>query len=249
VALEIDPGKTALVLIDLQAGILANTLAPYDSETVVANGLTLARAVKAAGGVVVAVNVSFGPDRVNGPQGLTDVAPPTGAVQADYAEIVPELMVLKDILITKRQWGALHGTELDTLLRRRGIDTIIVGGVATNFGVETTVREGWSHGYSVIVAEDASTTFSAAMQDFPMTLVFPRIARCGRWLRSSRRWEDDLAVVQGLRRPGDGHHLRKSLNAGRVGVLGRVRPATMDEQGLWDIVVGRVRRHPFLHRR
>jgi nicotinamidase-related amidase len=51
VALEIDPGKTALVLIDLQAGILANTLAPYDSETVVANGLTLARAVKAAGGV------------------------------------------------------------------------------------------------------------------------------------------------------------------------------------------------------
>jgi nicotinamidase-related amidase len=80
-------------------------------------------------------------------------------------------------VITKRQWGALHGTELDTLLRRRGIDTIIVGGVATNFGVETTVREGWSHGYSIIVAEDASTTFSAAMQDFPMTLVFPRIAR------------------------------------------------------------------------
>jgi len=177
VTLEIDPGKTALVLIDLQAGILANTLAPYDSETVVENGLTLARAVNAAGGTVVAVNVSFGPGRINGPQGLIDNPVSTDPVPANYTEIVPGLLALADITITKRQWGALHGTELDTLLRRRGIDTIIVGGVATNFGVETTVREGWSHGYSVIVAEDASTTFSAAMQDFPMKLVFPRIAR------------------------------------------------------------------------
>jgi nicotinamidase-related amidase len=177
VALEIDPGKTALVLIDLQAGILANTLAPYDSETVVVNGLTLARAVKAAGGTVVAVNVSFGPGRINGPQGLIDNPASTDPVPANYTEIVPELLALADIVVTKRQWGALHGTELDTLLRRRGVDTIIVGGIATNFGVESTVREGWSHGYSMIVVEDASTTFSQVMQDFPMKLVFPRIAR------------------------------------------------------------------------
>ena len=177
VTLEIDPGKTALVLIDLQAGILANTLAPYDSETVVASGLTLARAVKAAGGYVVAVNVDFGPGRIHGPQGLIDNPMPGGATPPDYADIRPELLELADIVVTKRQWGALHGTELDTLLRRRGIDTVIVGGVATNFGVETTVREGWSHGYSMIVAEDASTTFSAEMQDFPMKYVFPRIAR------------------------------------------------------------------------
>jgi nicotinamidase-related amidase len=177
VALEIDPGKTALVLIDLQAGILANALAPYDSETVVENGLTLARALKAAGGTVVAVNVSFGPGRINGPQGLIDAPTSTDPVPANYAEIQPELLALSDIVITKRQWGALHGTELDTLLRRRGMDTVIVGGVATNFGVESTVREGWSHGYSMIVAEDACTTFSPAMQDFPMKLVFPRIAR------------------------------------------------------------------------
>ena len=82
-ALEIDPGKTALVLIDLQAGILANTLAPYDSETVVRNGVTLARAVKAAGGLVVAVNVSFGLDRINGPQGLIDAPMPDGPAPAD----------------------------------------------------------------------------------------------------------------------------------------------------------------------
>lgn len=176
-ALEIDPGKTALILIDLQAGILANALAPYDSEMVVANGMALARAVKAAGGYIVAVNVDFGPDRIYGPQGLIDNPMPGGVTPADYSEIRPELLAIADLVVTKRQWGALHGTELDTLLRRRGIDTLIVGGVATNFGVETTVREGWSHGYSVIVAEDASTTFSAAMQDFPMKFVFPRIAR------------------------------------------------------------------------
>ncbi|CAN5190682.1 hydrolase [soil metagenome] len=177
VTLEIDPGKTALVLIDLQAGILANTLAPYDSETVVANGVALARAVNAAGGTVVAVNVDFGPNRINGPRGLIDAPAPTGVTPVDYAEIQPEVLALADLVVTKRQWGAFHGAELDTLLRRRGVDTIIVGGVATNFGVESTVREGWSHGYSMIVAEDASTTFSPAMQDFAMRFIFPRIAR------------------------------------------------------------------------
>jgi nicotinamidase-related amidase len=177
VTLEIDPGKTALVLIDLQAGILANPLAPYDSETVVANGLTLARAVRTAGGVVVAVNVDFGPAREMFPPGAIDAPTPTAPPPADFATLRPEVLDLADSVVTKRQWGAFHGTELDTLLRRRGIETVIVGGVATNFGVESTLREGWSLGYSMVAAEDASSTFSAAMQDFAMTLIFPRIAR------------------------------------------------------------------------
>ena len=175
--LEIDPGKTALVLIDLQAGILANSLAPYDRETVVEKGLILARAVKASGGVVVAVNVNFGPRRIAGPQGLIDAPAPDGVPPANFDEILPEVMALQDIVVTKHQWGALHGTELDTLLRRRGIDTLVLGGVATNFGVESTAREAWSHGYSVIVAEDACTSYSAEMHAFPVKFIFPRIAR------------------------------------------------------------------------
>lgn len=176
VTLEIDPGKTALVLIDLQKGILANALAPYDRDAVVEKGLALAEAVKAAGGFVVAVNVDLGADRSLAPGGVVD-APMSGEPPADFAEIIPELMALKDIVVTKHQWGAMHGTGLDTRLKRRGIDTIILCGVATNLGVESTAREAWSHNYSVIVAEDACSTFAAEMHAFAMSVIFPRIAR------------------------------------------------------------------------
>jgi nicotinamidase-related amidase len=45
--------------------------------------------------------------------------------------------------VTKHQWGAFYGTDLDVQLRRRGIQTIVLGGVATNIGVESTARQAW----------------------------------------------------------------------------------------------------------
>ncbi len=72
----------------------------------------------------------------------------------------------EDLLITKRQWGAFHGTPLDQLLRRRGIKTIVMGGIATNFGVESTARAAIEQGYAVVFAEDAMTTMSAEMHQF-----------------------------------------------------------------------------------
>jgi nicotinamidase-related amidase len=82
-----------------------------------------------------------------------------------------------DILVTKRQWGAFHGTELDLQLRRRGIQTIVLGGVATNMGVESTARQAWEHGYAVVLAEDATSAMSAQMHDFAIGNIFPRISR------------------------------------------------------------------------
>ena len=56
----------------------------------------------------------------------------------DWAEIIPELGPEPgDFVITKRQWGAFYGTDLDLQLRRRNIDTIVLCGIATNFGVES----------------------------------------------------------------------------------------------------------------
>ena len=74
-------------------------------------------------------------------------------------------------------WGAFHGTELDLQLRRRGIQTIVLGGVATNMGVESTARQAWEHGYAVVLAEDATSGLSAQMHDFAIGNTFPRISR------------------------------------------------------------------------
>ncbi len=178
-ALNLDPAKTALVLIDLQMGILSMPLQPHDLATVVANGVALAGAVSAGGGLVVRVNVAFAPDWSDRPQGLVDAlaVPPPGGSPADYSDFHPDIAALDAVSVTKRQWGAFHGTRLDDLMRRRGMDTAIVCGVATNFGVEQTVREAWQLGYSAVVAEDASATVDADMHRFALERIFPRIAR------------------------------------------------------------------------
>ena len=91
-----------------------------------------------------------------------------------------------DIRIHKRQWGAFTGTPLDLHLRRRGITTIVLAGIATNFGVESTARHAWELGYDLIIAEDACTSRSAELHEFAIANILPQIAR----IRSS----DELEV-------------------------------------------------------
>jgi nicotinamidase-related amidase len=100
-----------------------------------------------------------------------------GGPPPDWADLAPELTALPHLVVTKRHWGAFYGTELDLQLRRRGIDTIVLGGIATNMGVESTAREAWQHNYAVVIAEDATTTLDAAMHEFAIGKIFPRIAR------------------------------------------------------------------------
>jgi nicotinamidase-related amidase len=94
----------------------------------------------------------------------------------DWAEIVPEMGPREsDFVITKRQWGAFYGTELDLELRRRGITTMVLCGIATNFGVESTARFAFEYGYHQVFAEDAMSAFSAEEHAATITKIFPRI--------------------------------------------------------------------------
>jgi len=96
----------------------------------------------------------------------------------DWAEIVPELgPEPSDIVITKRQWGAFHGTELDLQLRRRNIDTIVLCGISTNAGVESTARFAFEYGYQQLFVEDASSARSREAHEHTMKSTFPRIGR------------------------------------------------------------------------
>jgi nicotinamidase-related amidase len=79
--------------------------------------------------------------------------------------------------VTKRQWGAFYGTDLDLQLRRRDIRTIIMAGIATNFGVESTARDAQERGYELIFAEDAISSMSVEMHRFPVENIFPVMGR------------------------------------------------------------------------
>jgi nicotinamidase-related amidase len=81
----------------------------------------------------------------------------------------------RDIKITKRQWSAFYGTELDLQLRRRGIETIVLGGISTNIGVESTARAAHEHGYSLVLVEDAMSCGAPEHHDASLNFVFPRL--------------------------------------------------------------------------
>jgi nicotinamidase-related amidase len=191
--LAIDIGRTALVQIDLQNFNVKRDLAPHPAERVVGNCVLLAGEMRDRGGMVIFVRVLLeelqSPPADNPMRKPGTPAPPPEAVHlADEAQVQAT-----DHVVTKRQWGAFYGTELDQLLRRRGIKTLIMSGIATNYGVESTAREAFDRGYELIFAEDAMSSMSAEAHRFSSENVFRTMGR----VRSTRALIDAFQAGTG----------------------------------------------------
>jgi nicotinamidase-related amidase len=172
--LQINPAKTALVLIDLQNGIIARDTKPYAATDVVERAAKLADAFRAKGSLIVYVRVNMG-DFMHLPADEMSQLPKD--IPAAASEIAAAAgMQPGDLLITKRHWGAFAGTTLEADLRARGVETVVLGGIATNMGVESTLRQGTGLGFAFITVEDICTTFSPEMQTFAFTAIFPRLS-------------------------------------------------------------------------
>jgi nicotinamidase-related amidase len=177
--INLDSKTTALVLIDLQKGIVSRPLAPRDGNSLVAAGKKLAEMFRKAGATVVLVNVGWAKDwgdALRQPVDKPMQSSPNG-LPADFSTLADGLAQPNDILVTKHQWGAFYGTDLDVQLRRRGVKAIVLGGVATNIGVESTARQAWEAGYEVVIAEDATTSMSPEMHTFAVSVILPLISR------------------------------------------------------------------------
>jgi nicotinamidase-related amidase len=176
-AVQLDPKSTALVLIDLQNGIMGRTLAPHAADEVVKNAAKLASAMRAAGGIVVYVRVDVS-DMLHLPVDAPTRDPNAPPPPPTASELVAGCgYEAGDLLITKRQWGAFYGTGLEQQLRRRGVRTIVIGGVATNFGVESTARVAYDRGFELVFVEDAMSSMSDEMHRFAVQSIFPRMGR------------------------------------------------------------------------
>lgn len=184
--LQLDPTRTALVLIDLQNGILSRDTKPYTTTEVVDRARSLAEAFRARSAPVVYIHVLIHDflalptdeppmNPANTPPSASDIAPSAG-------------MQPGDLLIAKRHWGAFAGTDLEQQLRSRGVDTIVLAGIATNMGVESTLRQGTGLGFAFITVEDACSTFTPEMQDFAFKSIFPRLSK----VRSTQQVLDAL---------------------------------------------------------
>jgi nicotinamidase-related amidase len=174
--MQLDAKTTALILIDLQSGVLAMPLSPHSAATVYERSRRLADRFRAAGALVVRVRVSFSQDLADAPRSPVDQPTKYGALPPGWDEF-PEPPHPSDVVITKRHWGAFHGTELDLQLRRRQIRAIVLGGISTNMGVESTARSAAEHGYELVAAEDLCSALDADMHAFSFGHILPHLAR------------------------------------------------------------------------
>ena len=178
---SLDAKTTALVVIDLQRGIAGMPTVPHSNDDVRAKSAQLADAFRAKQALVVLVHVDPGPGGILFPRPITDVQRPPLGGSPDFAEIVPEMgPKAGDVIVTKHHPCAFNGTDLDIQLRRRGIQTIVLCGIATNVGVEATARIGFEYGYNLVFADDAMAARDAELHTASVSKFFPTIGRVRR---------------------------------------------------------------------
>ena len=194
--LAILPSRTAIILIDLQNDIIRNPNGPFygaiaeqvKSKRVVENVVRLTDGARAAGALIFYITVVRRKDyadvvnQINAFVAAGKAPPPKQQVSlvegTRGAQLVDELTPLAgDYVLVKKRRSAFYQTELDFHLRGRNITTLAIGGVATDLGVENTVRDAWDRDYNVVVLEDISVAVPSAAHDYAIANVFPRMAR------------------------------------------------------------------------
>ncbi|MFD4376243.1 isochorismatase family protein [Streptomyces sp. NPDC058486] len=156
---SLDPGRTALLLVDLMERIVALPLAPRPGTDVLAAAGRLATAFRTAGAPVVHLRVER----------------PGVPVQPPGSELVPDLLRAGEPVVVKRTIGGFQDTGLHELLTTLGVSTLVLAGIATNLGVESTARAAADLGYDLVFAEDAMTALTADEHRASVDLDFPRL--------------------------------------------------------------------------
>ena len=168
----LDP-KTALIVVDLQKGILSFATAHPAGEVIRQAG-ALADAFLRRGLPVVLVTVN------GGAPGRSEQPRRAGQFPPDFVDLLPELHHQpSDILVTKRTWGAFASTDIEAQLKTRGVTQVVVAGIATTAGVESTARQAFEAGFNVTLAIDAMADASAEAHANSITRIFPRLGETG----------------------------------------------------------------------
>jgi len=150
--------NTALVLIDLQNGIVNLPMA-HPVQNILATSAMLVAAFRKANLPIVIVNVN-----------------PSGTPPAEWLEIAPEILTQPtDVFITKRTWSAFFDTALDEQLKAKGVTDIVLAGISTSIGVEGTARDASRLGYNIAFATDAMTDMAASAHEHSQKIIFPRL--------------------------------------------------------------------------
>ncbi|MEV0623467.1 cysteine hydrolase [Nonomuraea sp. NPDC050404] len=208
--LELDPAKTALVVIDMQRDFLQ----PGGFGELLGNDVSLLRgaieptrmvlqAARAAGMLVVHTREGHRTDladcppakRTRGDKTFIGTDGPMGRILVRGEEghdIVPELYPIPgEPVVDKPGKGAFYATDLEAILRGRGIQTLLVCGVTLEVCVHTTVREANDRGYECVVLEDCVGSYFPEFLRVGLDMIKAQGAIFG-WVSDSKRALDLL---------------------------------------------------------
>jgi len=189
--MPLDPATTAVVLIEYQneftsdGGALHGAVSEVMEKTnMLANTAQVVEAARAAGATIMHAPITFAPgynELSNHPYGiLKGVVDGSAFVKGSWgAEIVDSLAPQAgDIVVEgKRGLDTFASTNLDFILRSKGIKTIILGGFLTNCCVESTMRTGYENGYQVITLTDCTAATSVPEHENAITYDYPMFSR------------------------------------------------------------------------
>jgi nicotinamidase-related amidase len=166
--------RSALIVIDLQKGIVSLPTV-HPAGEIVERAARLARAFRERSLPVVLVHVA------GRAPGRTEAGMPQSAFKPDWAELLPDLgQQAGDFIVTKQRPGAFLGTPLDDHLRQRGVTQIVLAGISTSLGVESTARSAYDLGYNVAFVVDAMTDRDAENHRHCVEKIFPRFGESGK---------------------------------------------------------------------
>lgn len=177
--LQLDATRSAIVIMDLQQVLRHLTAQPHSVDEVVAAAGRLATAGRAAGATLFFVKIGREPDHLDSLRPDADRVRPFAKAPREAYAFLPGIGGPEpgDIVITKRQWGAFYGTDLELQLRRRSLDTMVLAGIATNYVIESTAREAFERGFRLVFVSDAMTGLAADEHHMALERIFPQIGR------------------------------------------------------------------------
>jgi nicotinamidase-related amidase len=178
----IQRSRTALVLYDIiNAGIKPRDAAVAQAiqrSGLVANILRTVTALRPQRIPVMWIVPRRRPDRLGLPDNVTSLGRGWAGLDERESALIDEVVVQpEDQIIFKPRRDPFIGTDLDLHLRARGVDTILLSGYATNWGVESTARTAFDLGYDVIVLSDCCTNADVELHRLAIEKIFPRFAR------------------------------------------------------------------------
>lgn len=185
--------NTALLVVDLQTGAVGTPMA-QPVEGVIANATSLIDAFRTYRLPVVLINVAAAP------AGRTDQGPGGYTLPEQMTHLIEELgSHPDDILVTKNAWSAFGGTGLADRLHAAGVTQVVIAGVATSVGVESTARDAHSDGFHVSLPLDAMTDPNPGPHQHSAEQIFPTLAETGTTAQL-------LQLLDSTRRQSPGHH-------------------------------------------